>query len=77
MSSGGDSDVIVAKCTTLLNHVMNIHIHDITLFPECSRAPLTGKEARKKWLKPSDYKIDFLRNLLSIMVERGQSAIKA
>uniref|UniRef100_A0A671W0Z0 THAP-type domain-containing protein n=1 Tax=Sparus aurata TaxID=8175 RepID=A0A671W0Z0_SPAAU len=42
--------VTVAKWTSLLNHIQNIHVPDNPLFPECLHAPSNDK---KKWLKPA------------------------
>ncbi|XP_074544649.1 uncharacterized protein LOC141804189 [Halichoeres trimaculatus] len=43
-------EVTVAKWTSLLNHIQNVHVHENPLFPECLHAPSNDK---KKWLKPA------------------------
>jgi len=44
----------VAKWTSILNHVLDIHIHDDPAFPQCLH-PLDKKD----WLKPGDDFINF------------------
>lgn len=55
VSSPPDSpNLILAKWKSVLNHVLNKHRgHDDVLFPKCAHARLTGRQAKKKWLKPS------------------------
>jgi hypothetical protein len=50
MSSESGSEEIIAKWTSLINHIINVHEHDNPLFPQCAHAPLTGREAQKKWI---------------------------
>ena len=45
-TSGGET---VAKWTSLMNHIQNIHVHDDPLFPACLHGPTTSTS---KWLKP-------------------------
>ena len=54
VSSPPDSpNFIVAKWKSLLSHVQNNHLgHEDPLFPRCVHAKLSGREARKKWIKP-------------------------
>ncbi|KAJ8369579.1 hypothetical protein SKAU_G00096070 [Synaphobranchus kaupii] len=40
----------LAKWTSLLNHVQNVHVHENQLFPKCLHPPSTAKS---KWLKPA------------------------
>ncbi|XP_049447488.1 uncharacterized protein LOC125897969 [Epinephelus fuscoguttatus] len=46
-SSGGET---VAKWTSLMNHIQNIHVHEDPLFPACLHGPTTSTS---KWLKPA------------------------
>ena len=47
-------DVILAKWKFVLNHVRNSHAgHDDLLFSKCVHGKLRGRDAKKKWLKPS------------------------
>uniref|UniRef100_UPI00358F7204 uncharacterized protein n=1 Tax=Myxine glutinosa TaxID=7769 RepID=UPI00358F7204 len=48
----GQPDTITAKWTSILNHLVNIHVHDNPHFPSCAHAPLVGREARKQWFHP-------------------------
>ncbi|XP_056624390.1 uncharacterized protein LOC130437186 isoform X2 [Triplophysa dalaica] len=41
----------VAKWTSLLNHIQNIHIHDNSLFPKCEHPDRVSKDP-KKWFQP-------------------------
>uniref|UniRef100_A0A9J8A9J5 THAP-type domain-containing protein n=1 Tax=Cyprinus carpio carpio TaxID=630221 RepID=A0A9J8A9J5_CYPCA len=43
---------IVAKWSSVANHIQNIHSHENTLFPSCLHEPLVGDQTRH-WLKPS------------------------
>ncbi len=50
-SASGSScgEETVARWTSLLNHIQNVHVHENQLFPECVHPPSTDKH---KWLKP-------------------------
>lgn len=43
----------VAKWTSILNHVLDIHTHDDPAFPQCLH-PLQTTRDNKEWLKPGD-----------------------
>ena len=45
------SNMILAKWESVVNHVINIHKHRHAIFPECFHGILEGVEERKKWLK--------------------------
>ncbi|KAG7513654.1 hypothetical protein JOB18_013274 [Solea senegalensis] len=49
-SSSSSEEETVAKWTSLLNHMQNVHIHKNPLFPKCLHPPSTHK---RKWLKPA------------------------
>ncbi|XP_057195137.1 uncharacterized protein LOC130557432 isoform X2 [Triplophysa rosa] len=51
-SAGGSSsgEETVAKWTSLLNHIQNVHVHENPLFPKCLHPPSADKY---KWLKPA------------------------
>ncbi|XP_058493987.1 uncharacterized protein LOC131465383 [Solea solea] len=49
-SSSSSEEETVAKWTSLLNHMQNVHIHENPLFPKCLHPPSTHK---RKWLKPA------------------------
>ncbi|ROI64969.1 hypothetical protein DPX16_0835 [Anabarilius grahami] len=51
----------VAKWTSLINHIQNVHVHENTLFPKCEH-PDKASSDPKKWFQP-DY-VDDLINLL-------------
>lgn len=41
----------VAKWTSLVNHIQNVHEHDDPLFPKCAH-PIKVSTHRNKWFKP-------------------------
>lgn len=43
----GDGDLMLAKFDSVLNHIMNIHVHDNLLFPAC----VHGAVEKRVWLK--------------------------
>ena len=55
VSSPSDSpELVLAKWKSVLNHLQNKHTgHEDPLFPDCTHALLSGREARKKWIQPS------------------------
>ncbi|KAJ8356495.1 hypothetical protein SKAU_G00192890 [Synaphobranchus kaupii] len=54
---------VVAKWTSVANHIQDIHIHDCELFPKCLHQPLIGEQARQ-WLKPSTAACEKLTEIL-------------
>ncbi|XP_039522036.1 uncharacterized protein LOC120475416 isoform X2 [Pimephales promelas] len=66
-----DGEETVAKWTSLLNHVQNVHVHEHPLFPKCLHPPSTGKN---KWLKPGTKAIYKLEKVL--MNERVLGDVK-
>lgn len=51
-STSQSGQEMVAKWTSVANHVQDVHTHDDDLFPDCLHQPLTGEDSRE-WLKPS------------------------
>lgn len=51
-SNPGQGELIVAKWSSVINHVINKHKHNNVLFPECLHGVLEGRESRKKWIRP-------------------------
>lgn len=47
-SGSSNGEETVAKWTSLLNHIQNVHVHENPLFPKCLHPPSTDKN---KWLK--------------------------
>ncbi|XP_056312320.1 uncharacterized protein LOC130223502 [Danio aesculapii] len=50
----------VAKWTSLINHLQNVHTHDNALFPKCAH-PLRASKDPKKWFQPGSqalYKVE-------------------
>ena len=56
-TTDGDGKVVVAKWTSVINHIQNQHSHDNELYPECQHPPLDDEGRRKKWLQPSRLKL--------------------
>ncbi|XP_067294166.1 uncharacterized protein [Pseudorasbora parva] len=59
-SSSSNGEEMVAKWTSLLNHIQNVHVHENPLFPKCLHPPSADKN---KWLKPASkatYKLEKL-----------------
>ncbi|XP_056110656.1 uncharacterized protein LOC130088048 [Rhinichthys klamathensis goyatoka] len=40
----------LAKWTSILNHIRDVHVHEDPAFPQCAHAPRTSRDKRK-WLK--------------------------
>lgn len=53
-STSTSGDEVVARWTSVADHVQNVHSHENALFPHCLHEPLVGERARV-WLKPSKY----------------------
>ncbi len=51
----GKGEITLAKWKSLVNHVTNVHDGHGDLFPSCAHGSLEGREAKKKWLKPSKH----------------------
>nr|XP_021331120.1 uncharacterized protein LOC110439428 isoform X1 [Danio rerio] len=54
----------VAKLTSLLNHIQNIHVHNNPLFPKCEHPDVLSRD-RKKWFQPGSqalYKVEKVLN---------------
>ncbi|XP_023819663.1 uncharacterized protein LOC101164121 isoform X2 [Oryzias latipes] len=51
-TDSAEPNLVEAKWTSMLNHIVNIHTHNNDLFPKCEHKRLRGRAARKKWLKP-------------------------
>lgn len=48
-------DEIVAKWTSVANHIQNVHVHDDAHFPACQHKPVDSSQY-KKWLLPGSYR---------------------
>jgi len=46
----------VARWTSVVNHLQNIHVHDDPLFPKCEHPERATTDANK-WLKPGKFNI--------------------
>ena len=44
----GDGDLMLAKFSSIVNHILNVHHHDSQLFPHCAH----GELAERDWLSP-------------------------
>jgi hypothetical protein len=51
----GDGEVMAAKWNSVTNHIQNIHQGHGQPFDACSHGRLTGRERKKKWMKPGNY----------------------
>ncbi|CAM4306824.1 unnamed protein product [Leuciscus chuanchicus] len=60
-SGSSNGEETVAKWTSLLNHIQNVHVHENPLFPKCLHPPSTDKN---KWLKPATKAIYKLEKVL-------------
>ncbi len=58
-STSTSGEEVVAKWSSVANHIQNIHSHENALFPACLHEPLVGEQARH-WLKPSKYRCTFV-----------------
>ncbi|XP_057208073.1 uncharacterized protein LOC130565413 [Triplophysa rosa] len=54
----------VAKWTSILNHIQNVHIHDNSIFPRCEH-PVRVSKAPKKWFKPASAALRKVEKVLS------------
>ena len=52
-ATGKSSDEVVARWTSVTNHVQNIHVHENHMFSSCLHGPIPDEE-RRAWLKPSE-----------------------
>ena len=48
----GNSDIMLAKWESILNHMMNVHSGHSALFPSCLHDPITER-TDKEWIRPS------------------------
>ena len=48
----GNPDVMEAKWKSLVNHLQDIHEHDMPAFPACYHPPLRDQDRDKQWLVP-------------------------
>ncbi|KAL2096063.1 hypothetical protein ACEWY4_008211 [Coilia grayii] len=60
-SSGSEK---VAKWTSLVNHMQDIHTHDNPLFPQCLH-PVRQSRDRKKWLQPGSKALYKMEKILT------------
>lgn len=50
-ASSTNGDEAVAKWTSVVNHIQNVHEHDSWLFPTCQHGDLDANHS-KKWIQP-------------------------
>ena len=50
----GDPDLLVAKWTSIVHHIVNVHEWDSDKFSHCAHEPIDNTCDRKKWLIPND-----------------------
>lgn len=53
-STSTSKEEVVAKWSSVVNHVHNVHDHDSVHFPKCVHPPL---EQPREWLRPSKYSL--------------------
>ncbi|XP_071834545.1 uncharacterized protein [Apostichopus japonicus] len=73
-SPDGDGGVMAAKWASVVNHIMNIHVHENPLFPVCSHPRLDAEGRLKVWVQNVlDSKVaeELIRILQSASVMRG------
>lgn len=51
-SHGLESEVVLARWTSLSNHIINVHTDHSAVFTSCEHGPLERRERHKLWLKP-------------------------
>ena len=57
----GDGDLMLAKFSSIINHVMNVHRHENRLFPKCAH----GELPERKWIQPGIFlHVHFLKSLV-------------
>ena len=61
-SSAGNGDQVVAKWTSILNHLVNVHTGHGEVFPECEHEELTDRE----WIKKGEQTV--FRAVLEIIL---------
>ncbi|XP_067282054.1 uncharacterized protein [Pseudorasbora parva] len=54
----------VAKWTSLLNHIQNIHIHENPVFPKCAHPDKVSRDP-KKWFQPGSVPLHKVEKILS------------
>lgn len=62
-SSSSSGQEAVAKWTSVVSHIQDVHTHDNALYPRCLHEPMVGEEARQ-WLKPNTAACEKLTALL-------------
>ena len=50
----GDPDLLVAKWTSIVHHIVNVHEWDSDKFSYCVHEPIDNTCDCKKWLIPND-----------------------
>ncbi|KAF4097383.1 hypothetical protein G5714_021391 [Onychostoma macrolepis] len=54
----------VAKWTSLLNHIQNVHVHEKPLFPKCEHPDRVSRD-QKKWFQPGSVELHKLEKVLN------------
>lgn len=67
-TDSAEPNLVEAKWTSVLNHIVNIHTHNNELFPKCEHKRLRGRAARKKWLKPCKYVLYILHSRIFFFI---------
>ncbi|KAK3109138.1 hypothetical protein FSP39_023742 [Pinctada imbricata] len=66
-SSSGNKEMVIDKWKSVSNHLINVHNHESSLFPQCIHKDLS-EEADREWMKEGNYIIDQF-NLISYISE--------
>ena len=48
----GNADMMEGKWRSMINHVQDIHEHEIPAYPACQHEPLEGENRDKEWFEP-------------------------
>ncbi|XP_011677896.2 uncharacterized protein LOC105444839 [Strongylocentrotus purpuratus] len=51
-------EVMAAKWSSMINHIMNIHDHETDVFPQCLHGPLAEVDERIAWILPNSTAAD-------------------
>lgn len=54
----------VAKWTSLINHMQNVHKHESSLYPKCTHPDIISRDS-PKWLQPGSYVLNQVEKILN------------